>query len=131
MVKNYKQYNESLRDLMVGPTKEEVWLPLINGKLKGLITSIPESPEDFFNQMKDGCVEMNEGRLIILGKNGVKLFWQDSKRGYLWISDMYIWSIFEKIYGLKYNEIQLIIKGLMLDNKEWGGLIPSKNRTYF
>jgi len=32
MIKNYKQYNESIRDLMVGPTKEEVWKSLGYGK---------------------------------------------------------------------------------------------------
>ena len=87
MIIKFEQYNESIKDLMVGPTKEEVWSDLMNGKLKGLIKSIPDSPEDFFNEMKEGCIKIYKDKYgIYYGKNDKILFQEDSKfhHGVIW-----------------------------------------------
>ena len=47
MIKNYKQYNEGINHLLVGPTDEEIWNHYMEGDLKGLLKSIPVSPETF------------------------------------------------------------------------------------
>jgi len=126
MITKFEKYNESIKSLLVGPTKEEMWSKLLNGRLKGLITSIPESPEDFFNQMKEGCVEIVKGWYgIYFGKNGIKLFQQDLKNGWLYVSYLYIWSVYEKIYGFNKNEIQELIEKELLKDTKWKGLTPS------
>ena len=126
MIVKFEQYNESVKSLLVGPTKEEVWSELMNGKLKGLITSIPESPEDFFNQMKEGCIKMGKERYgSSFGKNNVKLFWENGN-DYLIVSNKYIWSILENIYGLTHNETKLLIENIIKNDKKWKYLIPAK-----
>jgi len=125
MITNFKKYNESIKSLLVGPTKEETWIYLMNGKLKGLITSIPDSPEDFFNKIKEGCSKMGEDEYgIYWGKNGIKLFQQNSKKGYLRVSHKYVWSVFENIYGLNYNETKLFIMDQLVEDTNWMGLTP-------
>jgi len=124
MITNFEKYNEGIKSLLVGPTKENVWDNLFKDKLNGLIDSIPDSPEDFFNQMKEGCVKMGEDKYgAYWGKNGIKLFQEDSKNN-LWISLIYIWSVLEKFYGLNYYEIQSLIKDLLVDDTNWKGLTP-------
>ena len=125
MIKNYKQYNEGINHLLVGPTDEEIWSNYINGELKGLLKKIPKSPEDFFNQMKDDCVEMGSNILgDIYGKNGIKLFQVSSNTEYLHVSYNLIWIILEKVYGFNYRNIQILIKTWLIGDIKWGGLIP-------
>lgn len=123
LLKKYmdKSTNESIKSLLVGPTKEEMCIGLINGKLKGLIDSIPESPEDFFNQMKEGCIKMGNrseyGQYGEYGKNGVKLFNENLKYKVLNVSNKYIWSILLSVYDINLNDIHLFIKDQLKDTK--------------
>ena len=56
-------------------------------------------------------------------KNGIKLFkkhfWKD-----LDISSEYIWSIIGKVYNLNYDEIQSLIKRILITDNNWKHLIP-------
>jgi len=127
MITKFEKYTESIKSLLVGPTKEEMWDNLMSGKLKGLITSIPESPEEFFNQMKDGCIKIGKHNdFIYFGKNDVKLFLQDSKNKLLGVGHNYIWSVLEKIYGLDYLEIKSLIKSRLLDDTKWNKFTPEE-----
>jgi len=130
MIKNYTKFNEGIKHLLVGPTEEEIWTDLMNGKLKDLIKLIPESPKDFFNQIKEGCIEINKDKYgTYFGKNGKILFQEDLKYGFeeLYLSNKYIWSIFRKIYGLNDREIKLLIKNLLIDDIKWNGLDIGKS----
>jgi len=132
MITKFDKYNESIKSLLIGPTKEDVWDNLFKDKLSGLITSIPDSPEDFFNKMKDGCIKMYESEYIIYwGKNGIKLFIQDFKNGRLWVNYKYVWSVLEKFYGLNYTETQSLIKDLLLEDTNWKGLTPRSSLFIF
>ena len=125
MITKFTLYNESISSLLVGPTKEEVWTYLMNGKLKGLIKSVPKSPEDFFNQIKDDCIIMRKSyNYVYWGKDNTTLFRQDSIHGYLYISYEYIWSIFEIVYELNFDEICKLIKDELIENINWNRLIP-------
>jgi len=122
-----KPTNESIRSLLVGPTKEEVWYELMNGKLKGLIDSVPNSPEDFFLKMKKGCEIINRDEYgnIYWGKNNDMFFYIESSSGdILFVRKSLIWSILEKIYGLNYNEIESLITNLLVNDKNWKYLQP-------
>jgi len=126
MIIKFEHFNEGIKSLLVGPTKENVWDNLFKDRLSGFITSIPDSPEDFFNQMKDGCSKMGEDEYgIYWGKNGIKLFQQNSKNESLYISHKYVWSVLEKFYGLNYDEIQSLIKNLLVGDTNWMGLTPT------
>ena len=126
MIKNFKQFNEGINHLLVGPTKEEVWSDLMNGELKGFINHVPVSPEDFFNQMKDGCVQMSRNKYgIHYGKNGEIFFQVNLESGDLYVRYRKFWSIFEKIYGLNDTEIESLIKRQLVDDTIWNGLTPS------
>ena len=125
MIIKFDKYNESVKSFLVGPTEDEAWDNVLNGKLKGLIKSIPESSEDFFNKMKDGCIEMDKNRFgTYFGKNGIELFLQNSKDGLLHVSYKYIWSIFEKIYEFNYDETESFIKRLLVNDTKWKDLTP-------
>jgi hypothetical protein len=129
MIKNFKQYNEGIKHLLVGPTKEDIWTDLMNGKLKGLLKSIPTSPEDFFNQIKEGCVEMGENEYgIYFGKNGTKVFHEGLKNNILWIR-YNVWSILEKIYEFDKSKIRKLIKN-SLKNTKWRNFTPELSSGY-
>jgi len=131
MIKNYEQYNESIKSLLVRKTKEELWNNLIKYKLSDFIDSIPKSPEDFFLKMKNECEIIRvDDYYIYWGKNNTELFWEGLKSGYLHINLDYIWSPLKQIYGLNYNEIQSLIKNLLYDTN-WRGLIPTYRRGMF
>ena len=128
MITKFYQYNESIKSLLVGPTKDEVWTELMNGKLKGLITSIPDSPEDFFNQIKEGCViiETDEFGSVYWGKNGnVYLFHiENGSEDILFVRKSLIWSVLQKVYGLTHNEIETLITKLLVNDKNFKNLQP-------
>ena len=125
MITKFEQYNEGIKHLLVGPTKEQAWTELINGKLKGFIDSIPETREDFFNQMKDGCeiIENSEG-CISFGKNGIELFREYTHNKILDVSYRYIWSVLDTMYDLNFEEVQSFIKEQLLEDNNWTGLNP-------
>ena len=128
MITKFEKYNEGIRHLLVGPTKEEVWIELMNGKLKGLIKSVPESPEDFFYQIKDGCVEMSrDEKGIYYGKNKIELFKIDLKNQFLYIDYNHIWSFLENMYDFNSSKTQTIIKNILLKDINWNKLIPRKS----
>ena len=120
MITKFEKYNESISSLLVGPTKEEVWSELMNGKLKGLIKSIPDSPEDFFNQIREGCIK--NGNLYT--KNNIELFRQNLWKRYLDVSYEYIWEIIGNVYNLTYDEIQSLIKKILITDNKWKRFIP-------
>ena len=123
MITKFEQYNEGIKHLLVGPSKDELW-DKYKDKLKGLIEYLPESPEDFFNQMKDGCsIIPKNGWGIYFGKNNIILFRQNLEDKKLWINFNCIWFILNKVYGLNDTEIQILLKKLLHNDKNWSGLI--------
>jgi len=125
MITKFTQYNENIKSLLIGPTKEEMWSELMNGKLKGFLKSVPNSPEDFFNQMKDGCKILDKNNhYIFWGKNNVTLFWHHVKNKKIYISYNYIWIYFNILYGFNYTETLSFIKNMLLEDINWRGLSP-------
>ena len=55
------------------------------------------------------------------------LFYQDYKNGYLDVSYNEIWSILESKYSLKYDDIQLLIKEVLLEDNKLKQLTPINN----
>jgi len=111
MITKFEKYNESIKSLLVGPTKEEVWKNF--GYEKGF-----ETPEEFFLYIIDGIkiIKMNKNNKkdeIYFGKNNkiyFKYILNNNSMNVLWVS-INIWNILEKIFNLKI----LVIKSLITD----------------
>ena len=122
MITKFEKYNEGIRHLLVGPTKEEVWIELMNGKLKGLIKTIPESPIDFFYQIKDGCeISKNGNPFILWTKNKQNVFKQYIKSNYFYVDYQKIWLVFEDIFGIEYNDIYKLINSILENDEDFKG----------
>lgn len=132
MITKFEKFNEGINHLLVGPTEEEIWNHYMEGDLKGLITSIPETHEDFFVQMRENCVLMGEDNNgYIYGKRGIELFQENLKYGFICISYKYIWSIFENIYNFNKQEIYTLINKQCKNDEEWKDLTPTNSEfTY-
>jgi len=125
MIIKFELFNEGIKSLLVGPTENEIWSELMNGKLKGFLKSIPKSPEDFFIQMKEDCKILNiDDNYFWWGKNHTVIFWVDKNKKYLYLSDNYIWLVLSKIYNLNWVEIRTLISEQLSDDINFNILIP-------
>lgn len=57
-------------------------------------------------------------------KDGKYLFEHNLKNGTLYVSYSNIWSIFEKKYNMKHNEIQVFIKDMVCKHLNWKECAP-------
>ncbi len=88
------------------------------------------SAEQRFLEMWNGCIqnfdfEKNPNRIFLLKNNGI-WFQQDLKNDILWCDYNKVCSVFEKEYGMKYNEIQSFIKDILERRFKLGYLTPVK-----
>ena len=83
MIKNFKQYNEGINHLLVGPTKDEVWEQL------GFPHSF-NTPEEFVKYLMEHVTKKQTpmfGATIVARYNG-KLIYENEFNNYkLWVSD--------------------------------------------
>ena len=129
MIKNYKQFNESLLDKLQGPSKEEIWKNLGYDRT---FDRTFDTPEDFFLDVIKGIKIKKQTKYpdsLFWEKNGKILFEQDFENMDLWVNYDIIWKIFEKVFGMEYNEIQLFIKGMVEEHLNWKGFISSRIST--
>ena len=120
MITKYNKFNESIKNLLVGPTKEEVW------KSKGYDRTF-DTPEEFFLNVIDGMEIKKQSAYpysVIWEKDGVIIFEQKLYTKDLWVDYKSIWSVFEIFFGLKYNEIQIIIINIVREHLNWKGFTP-------
>ena len=122
MIKNYKQFNESLLDKLEGPSIDEIFKSF--DYEKGY-----DTPEEFFlDVIKDIKVKEQSKypQSIFWEKNGRIIFEQDFKNNLLYVDYDSIWLVFEKIYELENSEIQLFINNMVEKYLKWKGLTPWK-----
>jgi len=119
MITKFEKFNESIKSLLVGPTKEEIWKNL------GYDKSF-DTPEEFFLTVIDGIKikeQTEHPNYIYWEKNGKVIFKQDLKDMDLWV-DQTIWSILEKVFGINYNKTQKFIKDQVEEHLNWKGFTP-------
>jgi hypothetical protein len=120
MIIKYKLFKESLLNKIEGPSKEDVWKNL--GYEKGF-----DTPEEFFLDVIDGIKVKKQTKYpnsVFWEKEGKIVFEQDLKNMDLWVSYNMIWVIFEKVFGMEYNEIESFIKGMVEEYLNWKGFTP-------
>jgi len=101
MIKKYIKFNEGIKSLLVGPTKEEVWKNL------GYDKSF-DNLEDFLTELCDGMdasigYDGQSHSEIVFSKDGKELFEFDIK---------------EKKLSVAYFAVQRIIYDMFYDGKE-------------
>ena len=87
-----------------------------------------DTPEDFFLDVIDGIKIKEQDkfpRSVFWEKNGEILFEQDLEANHLWVDYDKIWKVFETIFGLNYQEIKDLLKGMVEEYPNWKGLTPS------
>jgi len=120
MITKYSKFNESIKSLLIGPTKEEVWENL------GYDQSF-ETTEEFFLNVIDGMKIKDQSEysdIVFWEKNGKIIFEQDLKNKYLYVNYYIIWSVFENIFGLNSVEIQSFIIDVVKKHLNWIGFKP-------
>ena len=125
MITKYNQFNESIKSLLVGPTKEEIW------KSFGYDQSF-DTPEEFLLYVIDGIsikVQTKYTKSIFWVKNDKLLFEQDLKNKELFVDYESIWVVFEKIFNLEYKEIQSFISNIVEEHLNWKGFTPFSSTT--
>ena len=125
MITKYKQYNESIKSLLVGPTKEEVWKSLGYDRRF-------DTPEEFFLYMIDGMTIKEQTKDYILWEKDDKtIFEQDLDSNILWVDNKSIWTVLENIFGIESNEkISYLINGIVKEHLKWMGFTPKKWNKY-
>ena len=64
---------------------------------------------------------------IFYKKNGEVLFEYNQKTNYFWVHYSKIWLFFESNYGLNYQEIRDLIRGVVEEHLNLGGVTPGKS----
>jgi len=102
---------------LVGPTKKEMRKNF--GYEKGF-----DTPEEFFLNVIDGMKIKEQTKYpnsILWEKNGKIIFDQNLKFKYLFVESKLIWSVFQNVFGLNYDEIQSFIKNQVEEHLNWMG----------
>ena len=89
--------------------------------------SIIRDMEVFFLSFLEGCeikISDKYPDSIFYIKNDKILFQQKMKNKYFWVEYDFIWSIFERKYGLNYTETQAFIKDLLETHIKLEGYTP-------
>ena len=103
MISNFKQFNEGINHLLVGPTKEEIW--------KSLGFDEPfDTPEEYLLYLIKDLKKITEYNMISFYNGNVELFRYSDFNKFLFCNQERIWKILEGVFGLKYLEIQSLIK---------------------
>jgi len=120
MITKFTQYNESIRNLLVGPTKEEMWKNL--GYDKHF-----DTPEEYFlDVIKDIKVQpfdRNNKDSVYWWKNGKTLFEQELKDKRLMVS-FTIWTILINVFELSTEETKLLISNMVDEHLGWWDYRP-------
>jgi len=106
--------NESIRDLLVGPTKEEIFKTLGYDE-------VFETPEEFFLNILDKIkiYPQNDNNSTYWQINGKLAFQQDSELDLLWVDNKSIIFVLKKIYDMNGPEIGNLIKSLVKEKLNW------------
>ena len=124
MIIKFEQYNENIKSLLVGPTKDEIWRNLGYDKI---FSRTFETPEEFFLYMIDGIKIKEQTEYpdsVFWEKNGEILFEKKLKNKILYVKYYTIWSVFEKFFNFNYDETQRFIKEQVEEHLNWNGFTP-------
>ena len=118
MITKYITFNESIKSLLVGPSKKEVL------KYFGYDETF-DTPEEFFLNLIHGMKIKKQTKYlhcVYWEKNDKIIFIQDFRKNKILFVEYYsIWSVFKNIFGLNYDETQRFIKDQVKEHLNWKG----------
>ena len=119
MITKFEKYNESVKSLLVGPTKEEVWKNL--GYVKIFNRTFDTSEEYFIYLISNMKIqEQTEYPYIEFYEvNGKLLFEKNLRTKNLWVDNNYIWKPFKIIFGLSEVGIRSFLKKMIKEHLKW------------
>jgi hypothetical protein len=105
---------------------------VIDNKIKELEKQLTQAEKFVLDTISDAkpAEPHKDGSVNWYSKDWRWLFSPDFKRGYLWVGYNAIWSVLEKKYGLKNNEIQQLINNVMYKYTNNGQLTPRFLKHY-
>jgi len=118
MITKYKQYNESIKSLLVGPTKDEMWKNL--GYNISFNTYI-EYMNYLINNLEIKNLEEDDNKIGVF-LNGNCLFLQDNENEILLV-DRKVFNILHNVFGLRIKEINNLLYDKMGKFLEWDGFL--------
>lgn len=108
MIKKFKQFNEGINHLLVGPTKDEIWKNLGYSKTF-------DTPEDFLKElskkMETSYINSNEVEFYM---NGKSIFIYEIKERCLSV-DYSIQKLIIDIFGIDIKNIEKLIKNIFIE----------------
>ena len=108
MITKYKQFNESIKSLLVGPSKEEMkdyW------KSRGFDRTF-DTPEEFLLYVMSDMKSIVDDEYldsIFWLKNGNVLFEENLENKELYINYDFIWKILRGIFNVEFKDIKELI----------------------
>jgi len=108
MITNFEKYNESIKSLLVGPTKEEVWKNL------GYDEQF-DTAEEFMNYIITNIkiLKQNITSSVIWVIDKTPIFIQNSKDNFLWVNSNKIFYILESVFNLNSRESYVLVKNIV------------------
>jgi hypothetical protein len=100
------------------------------GDKEVIIRAYQDNPSEYLNQFNDLTPVEKGDRIYYVDKDRLPLimYYPDRKNSIVYIDFYRIWSFFERVIGLKYEEIQGIMRKWLKDTYNLRGLTP---RTTF
>jgi len=112
MITKFEKYNESIKSLLVGPTKEEV--------LDNLGITIPDTPQEYIIDLIDKSRKETINHNTYWYINNIKVFHFNTSGRILFCSRIIVWTILSDVFGLSYNEITSVIKEIIEEKYNLG-----------
>ena len=148
MITKFEKYNESIKSLLVGPTKEEVLLDLKNKYSKGNIDFITfykkcknneidcgltekeirnklgykeifHSSEEFFSSLVKNLKDKETKSSNIKVKNGKYLFEHTKKFNHLYVNYNEVWFILKYFFNMDRNEVKSFLNKMVKKYFGW------------
>ena len=123
-------FENSVNDSLVDMIKTDGWEPAVElvGSPKNLMKLLKiKTPMDFLNLFNDLGIVQSEERpdwTLFRYVKGNNMFIYNKENGDAYVNYDDIWSFLEKSFGLKYNEIQGLIKDWLGEVYNLRGITP-------
>jgi hypothetical protein len=108
-------------------------IKMLGGNTNLIKRAYENNPLEFMDNFKDldTFINPDEPNQIYYKKNGISLMLQDNKYMEFWFEYEEIWYFFQKIFDMKYEEIQRILSQWLEDTLNLKGYTPFRGMTMF
>jgi hypothetical protein len=119
IITKYQQFNEGIRHLLVGPTKEEVWK---NKGYSDIMKTPPDTAKEFLEMILDDITIVNQRKYrksVFYKRNGEIYFELEHNNQTLWVNYSKVWLVLVNYYGLTGWDLTNIISKITQKKLKW------------